>query len=208
MADIDPSIGFLTVRASLTTAIADSDDPGDAPDAIAANGTVTFWTEGIPSRRPYVVNPASEELVTLPTSQFKPVHCRLVEGKLIPPANGWDGRQDVDVPADDPGLRLVAPKQASIDLSGWVWVAEFKPSPSEGSAWPAFQIRFTGAPGDEKELALAALAQPSASTEASPTVWTVTVPEGDDPLDYIPADAKPGEVLLDLTTGNFYRIGA
>lgn len=208
MADLDPSIGYLAVFASLTGAIADSDDAGERPDSVPRNGTVAFWTEGIPPSRPYVVHAASEQIITLPMSQFRPIYCRLVNGRLIPPENGWDGRQEEEIPEAEVGLKLVAPKQASIDYTGWVWVADFTPTPSETSAWPKFQIRFTGEPGDVKQLALAALAQPSASSERSPTVWTVTVPEGGDPMDYIPAGAKPGEVLLDLTTGNFYRIGA
>jgi len=175
MADIPPSVGWFTVNGRLLLGLADSNDPGSNPDAVAAIADVTI-TNNAPIPLVAVAEKAMFNIATIKAYLD-------AEGRLIPPANGLDGE-----PSVGGEVRLVATDQLAISDVNWGYTFTFTPLP--GQIWTAFGIYVSGAPGDVIDLGDAVLAETPTSPAVYPSYievdeateedgrWTATVPEG------------------------------
>lgn len=148
MADLPGSIGYLTVTARGVRALADSNDAGNQPDMAVAVATVTF----VPYLQGQVLTSLTDDMFVFPET----IKCVLdSNGRLVPPTDGISANPD---PAGPTQLQLIAPQQASLNFTGWSWIAKFAPI---GQGWDPFQRSFTGAPGDVISLAQVITSNPS-----------------------------------------------
>ncbi len=122
-------LGWLTVTARGILGLADTSDPGSAPDYVPIVGIVTLT----PS--------LSRPVRLISTGEFMPVAPVTVtfdsDGELA-----YDGIKNV---------RLIAPQWTNLSNTTWRWIADIKPGP--GQSWPGFSVNFTGTPGTIINLA-------------------------------------------------------
>lgn len=179
MVDIHPSVGFLTLTGKVLLGLADSDDPGDQPDAgrLVANVTITPSID-------YVVVVADESVIALPPRIQASLNAG---GQLVAPA---DGKGE---PGTSTSLRLIAPDQPAIHRVGWRWVIDI--APVDGESFAAIQVFLSGGPDESKTLGGLILAghvpsldiYPSwievddATYDAPTDTWTADIPD-DTPL--------------------------
>ena len=122
-------LGWMTITAKGIEAIADSSDPGGAPDYNPVVGTVVLT----PSlTRPIRVLASNQFISMAPiTATFDS------DGEL-----SFDGQKNV---------RIVAPGWTGLSRTDWRWNAEVRPGP--GQSWSSFSVSFTGLPGSIVNLA-------------------------------------------------------
>lgn len=150
MADLPASIGWLTVQGHLILGYADSSDAGSAPDAVGANGAVTF-TANIRGNDPLVSLP--DKIMVAPVAP----KATLTDGYVYAPADGSESDPAVGAV---PGISLIAPQQSSLSVTDWTWTATF--TPASGQKWRSFSRVFTGKPGDVVDLAELVATTPAA----------------------------------------------
>lgn len=126
---------LIIVDAHNLFGVADSSDPGDDPDLLAAVGTVVFTSSlGAPTTM----------LSTQSILSFGQVVCIIDEaGNLRPPLDGA-----LAPPYDVAGeLKLICPRSTDLLDRNWTWQAEFRPA--QGQTWRGFTIKgITGDPGE------------------------------------------------------------
>lgn len=199
MADLPGDVGYLTVVGNAAEVIADSVDGGLVPDILPLEATVILSPVGLPRDRPYLLALADQKIL-LPRA----ISCNMTGGQLYPPNDGsdWkpdtgDGDPELDV---TPGVRLMAPIQASLNYLNWYWEAQFVP-PSR-ARWKAFNVYFTGAPGDTVPLANAAATMSQLTSLALVEQPNVYLIHGSTP----PPQALANDFLVDVDTGDFYIV--
>lgn len=186
MADLN-TIGFK-VDARAVSGLADSVDPGEAPDLAPAVGRVTFT--------PSLAGPTTflpEDTILM----ISKVVCELDGfGRLRPPSDGVAG------PIDSDGiLTLISPQSPDLYDQGWTWTARFEAI--EWQAWPTFTIsKITGAPGETVVLNTKLPTTPSGAVRQA---LVYLVDDFDDP---IPAGAVPGDLILETPTMTLGKVVA
>lgn len=134
MADLPAGIGYITVSAKGVLAGTDSNDAGSVPDAIPLSASVVI--------SPSISRPIASTLGDNTVIALGRINCTLDSSGILRP------------PGDDTGeVRLIAPQQDSITIRDWTWKASFTPTLGTSQSWAAFDITFTGAPGEIVVLA-------------------------------------------------------
>lgn len=151
MADLPGTLGYLTVTGRGVIATGDSSDVGDQPDMVMALANVRFE----PTLSVSALVSLADDMFILPQKITATLNS---DGRLVPPADGVASPPSVSAPTH---LQLLAPNQASLNFTGWQWLATI--SPISPQSWAPFTCRFSGAPGDEISLAQAIAAQAAAT---------------------------------------------
>jgi len=206
VANLPSEVGYLTVVDNVVDVFSDSADAGDVPDISQATATVTFVPVGIPATRPYLIVPATGQ-----REHLYPITAFLANGQLYRTADG-QAPTTGEVPVT-PGVPLLAPQQAGIDLAAWWWEAQYKPA--AGEKWTPYTVRITGKPGDTVSVAAAAMTQDllgNLSTVKQALAWYVTPANPANPplLSDIPSSARVGDTVVDISKSPWfaYQIGA
>lgn len=184
MVDIHPSVGHLTLTGKVLLGLADSDDPGEQPDAgrLVADITITPSID-------YVVVVADESVIALPPKVSASLNAA---GQLVAPA---DGKGETGTSTS---LQLIAPDQAAIHRVGWRWVIDI--APVDGVSFKPIQVFLSGAPGDQKTLGGLILAGQVPSLDVYPSWIEVEDATYDEPTNTwtadIPDDTPLGTLVI------------
>lgn len=217
MPDAPAELGYLTVTFTGITTRADSDDSGNQPDAQPIVASVKVEPSGA-ERDPVAELPTGDVLVELDSvAAFIDT-----AGQLVSAADGKSGVASVT----GNRLRLLAPDQAVLDLTGWTW----KITLTLLATGRVYVIHIGGPPDTTRDLATEIKAgnyfsRPGGSVPNA-LAFAVDVPEVDGvfgegtqaavvaaSLDWFeeanrPAPTSGGWVALNTANNTLYPIGA
>lgn len=197
MADVTGSVNYLTVTLTHELATGDSNDVGNRPDALPADGSVVIRPVGLRTGKPYVVAGEPPELYSV-----SPIVCKAVGGILYGPADG-KAPATGETPAQP--ITIVDPLSVALDYVGWHWQADF--TPATGAGWEQFSIPFDRATEDDGitvNLARAAMLDHNTTATTLPPIWPVDGDGTNPPAQ--PLNSRPGELVLDTSTNKLYLI--
>jgi len=184
MPSLHSSVGHLYLTGKHVLGLADSDDPGDQPDAATPVATVTIT----PSVSEVVVL-ADESVVSL-----VPVVAGLnAEGQFVAPPDGSGASGGTGTSTS---IKLIAPDQATINKVGWHWTVTV--SPVSPGAFQPITAYVTGAPNETKTFGGQILAGQVPSLDLVPTALEVTGTGPGDSLTLgdIPPGTPSGTIIV------------
>lgn len=194
MANVPASVGYFTLDGTFAIGFADSTDGDAFPDSVLANGTVVATP--LHGNDPLVVLSPKMLLSTYP------VTCTLVGGRVYGPDNGQSGTATVGTP----GVRLIAPRQATIVPQNWAWQFDF--TPADGESWAPFSRQISPEPDTTIDIADLVLLEPPISAPMFQiNVFSVAFDLEDwiPDVGYTPPPGfRPGIDWLYSTTDGFY----